>query len=610
MTFSKKILTASFYVTLVLCFTSGAHAAEKKQRRQDTVLFQLKENASPENLQKLQIVLDQHQFVQERKLLHGKMKQIKALGNLKKLSEEELAALILSSGAADFAEPDYLVSPTLMPNDPKFGSQWHHAKIGSQSAWDITTGHDSIRVVVCDSGIESTHPDLSQNLILPGYNSVDGSTSTEPVNHHGTLVAGTIGGTGSNGLGVAGLNWNVSILPGKISNTSDGWAYFSDMAECVRWGADSGAKVINLSYGAGDSSAVASAAQYLRDRGGLLFVSAGNDSIDVVAYPDFDSFVLVGATNSSDVKTSWSNYGTAVDIVAPGENIVTTTLNGSYANAYGTSFSSPVTAGVAALIYAVNPSFSAAEVEGILFSTAKDIGALGEDNVYGFGRVDAGAAVAKAAAATVNAKPVAKASASTLAGVAPLAIDFSGSGSYDVDGNIISYNWNFGDGTLGSGLSVAHVFQNAGTFVVSVTVKDDYGATSTDSLTVVVKAPLLGTIHASAISLASQLSGKNQYKAVATVRVVDQNGQPRAGVSVSGSFSGVINGSASATTDSNGVATITSANTRSTGSVTFALVNMSVTSYEYDSSANVVSATTATVGGTSDSTTSSPKGRK
>jgi len=189
------------------------------------------------------------------------------------------------------------------------------------------------------------------------------------------------------------MNWVIKILPVRITNRADGWAYSSDAAEGISWAADQGAKVINLSYLMGDSSTIDSAAKYARGKGALLFVAAGNDGA-LITYPDFSSFILVGATNSSDLKASWSNYGTAIDIVAPGVSIYTTTPTSTYGSWNGTSFAAPISAGLAALIFSINSSFTPADVEGFIFSTCVDLGVPGEDDLYGKGRIDAASAVA------------------------------------------------------------------------------------------------------------------------------------------------------------------------------------------------------------------------
>lgn len=256
-------------------------------------------SASPEELVLLNEVLLDHAVKTERTLVNGKVKQARS-NNPRGRNEEELAQVIYDTGAVEFAEPDYLNEPHLVTNDPSYSSQWHHAKIGSPAAWDTNAGNPAVIVTVCDTGVESTHPDLKNNLVLPGYNTVSNNTNTAAVTSHGTKIAGAISAQGNNGLGVVGVAWKTKILPVRITNNTSGSAYTSDMAECIRYGADRGSRVVNLSFSGSSSSTIDSAAKYLRTKGGLLFMSAGNSGADVSSESDFTSFIVVGASTSSD----------------------------------------------------------------------------------------------------------------------------------------------------------------------------------------------------------------------------------------------------------------------------------------------------------------------
>ncbi len=266
--------------------------------------------------------------------------------------------------------------------------------------------------------------------------------------------------------------------------------------------------MVNLSYGGAYSSTIDSAAQYLRGKGGLLFMAAGNDGANgdtsSPSYPDFQSFIAVGATTSSDTKASWSNYGSYIDVVAPGVSVYSTRKGSGYGSGSGTSFASPIAGGVAALIYSVNPNFSPDQVEGFLSSTAVDLGDPGDDNVFGHGRVDAFEAVRKAKNFQGNTAPTAVASGTPVSGALPLDVGFDGSASSD-DGTLISYNWNFGDGTSGSGVTASHTYTSAGTFNVTLTVTDDAGASDSDSsITITVTDP---NVVQDPTNLSANLSG-------------------------------------------------------------------------------------------------------
>src|SRR5688572_844823 len=138
-------------------------------------------------------------------MLKGKLHQAEASLPQGK-TEEELAAEIKATGAVDFTELDVEQSPTVIPNDPQYSLQWHLPKINAPAAWNITTGNSAIIVAICDTGIETAHPDLAAHLQLPGYNSADGTTNTAPATFHGTMVAGVIGAVGNNALGVSGID--------------------------------------------------------------------------------------------------------------------------------------------------------------------------------------------------------------------------------------------------------------------------------------------------------------------------------------------------------------------------------------------------------------------
>ena len=293
----------------------------------------------------------------------------------------------------DFAEKDMRVEANAVtPNDPSYSSQWHLPKIQAPNAWDASAA-SGITIAIVDSGVEASHPDLVNSLV-PGWNVLSNNPDTSPATTHGTRVAGTAAATGNNSRGVASVAWGANIMPIRITN--DGWAYWSDMAEGIVWAADHGADVANLSYSIEDSSTVTNAAQYLRNKGGVTLTSAGNSNADN-GYADNPYIITVAATTSSDAKASWSNFGNDIDVAAPGAGVYTTTTGGGYTSVSGTSYASPVAAGVVALIMGANPGLSPNEVEAILEDSADDLGNNGWDKYFGHGRVNAGVAVMLAA---------------------------------------------------------------------------------------------------------------------------------------------------------------------------------------------------------------------
>lgn len=337
-----------------------------------------------------------------------------------------------------FAELDHLVQSTLAVNDPYIGSAWHVNKIGAPAAWDTTMG-TGVTIAILDSGIETAHPDLAPNLVA-GYNLYASNNDLTDVCGHGTLVAGAAAAVSNNGMGVAGIAGQSRIMPLRVAYLkTDGGCYasYSTVANGLIYAADHGARVANVSYGGvSTSSSVTSAANYLKSKGGLVFVSSGNTGTDQ-GYAPNSAMIVVGATDSGDARASWSSYGSFVSLSAPGSGIWTTRTGAGYGSVNGTSFASPVAAGVAALMMATAPSLSNSRIESLLFSTAIDLGAAGRDPYYGYGRVDAAAAVqaAKLAVATIDSTaPIAAISAplgsSSVAGL--VAVDTTASDNVGV----------------------------------------------------------------------------------------------------------------------------------------------------------------------------------
>jgi thermitase len=361
--------------------------------------------------------------------------------------EAEMANALNRNPHIEFAEPDTLVAPDAVVNDPSYSSQWHLPVIGAPSAWTYANGK-GVTVAVCDTGVYAAHPDLAGQTV-PGWNTASNSADTSDINGHGTYVTGTIAAAANNVIGGASVAPGARVMAMRITDRTDGYAYFSDMAECVAWAADHGARVANISFeGVPGSFTVANAASYLMSKGGLVVVAAGNSNIDGL-YSNSPYLFTVAATASGDVRASYSNFGAYIDVAAPGSGIFTTNRSGSYSSVSGTSFASPNAAAVAALVMSANPDLTPTDVTAIITNTAKDLGDPGWDKYYGFGRVDAGAAVAMAASVATSDKTapaVAVATPSTGAEVHDLvtvdvqAQDDFGVASIDllVDGSVVA----------------------------------------------------------------------------------------------------------------------------------------------------------------------------
>lgn len=289
--------------------------------------------------------------------------------------QEELGDVkeILSS------QPNFIYRPFVVPNDPQYSSLWGIQKINSPTAWDTATGSKSITVAVIDTGMDINHPDLAGTAVSP-YSAINGSSNVTDSVGHGTHVAGTIGAIGNNGVGVVGVNWNVNIMP--IQVCVPGGCDMVAIVNGIYRAADNGAKVINMSLGTrapgidrcSPAQDTHKAIQHAISKGVTVVVAAGNDSRDasLTSPASCAGVITVGASSANDGSSSFTNYGSVVDIAAPGVGILST-YPGGYKSENGTSMSSPHVAGAAALLLSVNPSLSPQQVESCLVSSADSI---------------------------------------------------------------------------------------------------------------------------------------------------------------------------------------------------------------------------------------------
>lgn len=292
-----------------------------------------------------------------------------------------------------FAEVDGVLEPAFYPNDPNYPSEWYLPKIGAQTAWDYAQGA-GVTIAILDTGVDTTHPDLQPQLV-PGWNFYDNNNDVSDVHGHGTSIAGIAAAAGNNGVGVASVSYRSKLMPLRVTDTS-GNGFYSLMANALTWAADNGARVANISFlGVSLSSTVDSAAQYMRSRGGVVVIAGGNTG-SLRTDPPSASFTVVAATATNDSIAPFSSWGDYIDIAAPGITIYTTTRGGGYGAVSGTSASSPIVAGAYALMMSANSALKPATLDDILFTTALNLGAAGWDQYFGYGRVQAANAVAKA----------------------------------------------------------------------------------------------------------------------------------------------------------------------------------------------------------------------
>jgi serine protease len=297
------------------------------------------------------------------------------------------------------AQPNYIRRAVRNPNDPAFtqGYQNYLKNIDLPAAWDITIGSSNYKVAVVDTGVDLNTPDLAAR-IYAGYDFVNNDTLPWDDNGHGTMVAGIASAITNNSLGVAGAAWRGGIIPVKVLD-ANGNGTDANVADGIKWAADHGAKVINLSLGGPDDSPVLSAAvDYATGKNILVVAAAGNNGNSDPEYPAaYPSVVAVAASDATGNFAWFSSYGWWVDLVAPGINITSTYKatgnHQAYAIGSGTSFAAPLVSGVALLTRFKYPTLSQAQIAAKLKSTARDFGPRGIDPALGWGRVDAHAAL-------------------------------------------------------------------------------------------------------------------------------------------------------------------------------------------------------------------------
>ena len=427
------------------------------------------------------------------------------------VDEAGFANALASRPDVEFAELDRIVRPAeVTPNDPWFANwEGHLKRIQAPAAWSTTTGSPNVVIAILDTGVDATHEDLVSKLV-PGWNSNNNNSNTSDVSGHGTAVAGTAAAASNNGMGVASVCWGCMIMPVRVSDAS-GNATYSAIASGLTWAADHGARVANISYIVSDSSVVTSAAQYFQSKGGVVASSAGNYS--TFSNSSDNPYILtVSATDQSDVIYDYSNTGKNIDLAAPGDSF-STQMGGGYVSTGGTSYSSPIVAGVAALVMSANPSLSGAQVQNILKESADDLGALGWDSTYGSGRVNAARAVSMAAGGPIvdvlppSVSFIAPAAGSAVSGV--ITVQVSASDNVGVSSVTLSV-----DGvSMGTdnGSPFSFVWDSAivpnGPHTFTATAKDDAGNSSSASVGVNVNNPVISDTTPPSVKITAPTNG-------------------------------------------------------------------------------------------------------
>lgn len=316
------------------------------------------------------------------------------------------------------AELEQTYQIAAVPDDPGYRQQWALPAIGAPAAWDSRTDARSVTVAVIDSGVDTTNPDLSAAMWtntgevagngvdddangyvddVHGWNFVEGTNDPRPQVtpdatprgiHHGTAIAGIIGASGNNNLAVTGMAWQASIMAIRALD-STGSGTTGEVALAIRYAVAEGADVINLSFvGSGTSTVLRQAIVDARAAGVIVVAAAGNDNLNLDVTPQYpacyDGVVGVASVGATDVKSSFSNYGSCVDITAPGENIISTlyvNAGAGYTDVYGTlwsgtSVASPFVVGALALLKASQPTLTASQAVAALQGQTVSISAL------------------------------------------------------------------------------------------------------------------------------------------------------------------------------------------------------------------------------------------
>ncbi|HEY9854918.1 MAG TPA: S8 family peptidase [Stenomitos sp.] len=324
------------------------------------------------------------------------MKLIKVRGDV-----ASALAKLQASGKVAYAEPNYVIRMAdyhveADVNDPMAKDQYTLDKVQARAAWDLSTGSPNTVLAIVDTGVDYTHPDLA-GRVLKGHDFVNNDDDAMDDQGHGTHCAGIAAASANNGVGIAGIAPNVTILAVKVLSSSGSGSY-EGVANGIIYAADQGAKVISMSLGGPSTSkALEDAVKYAMGKGVAVVAAMGNDGRETVSYPaGVPGVIAVGSTDSADLRSSFSNMGSHISIAAPGSKILSTLPmkanpigKTEYGVLSGTSMATPCAAGLAALVRDKFPSLDIAGVRAKLEQSADDLGTPGFDKSFGFGRINA-----------------------------------------------------------------------------------------------------------------------------------------------------------------------------------------------------------------------------
>jgi thermitase len=318
-----------------------------------------------------------------------------------RLEPRQAAAAYARSASVQYAEVEPIYAAASIPNDPSVAQQWGLTKIQAPQAWDVTQGSSGVSIAILDSGIDQSHPDLAGKIVASDNFST--SSTVDDIFGHGTHLAGIAAAITNNGIGIAGVGYNCTLMNGKVAEDNSGATRASALAQGITWAADSGAKVICISLGSPQSSqTVKDAVDYALNAGVVLVASAGNNGNSAPNYPAaYPECISVAATDPGDQReveaTGASTFGPWVDMAAPGAGILSTLpthpshYGQNYGTLSGTSQSAAFVAGLAGLVWSTPFGTSNAAVRARIEATCDRIPGTG--SLWVSGRINAARAV-------------------------------------------------------------------------------------------------------------------------------------------------------------------------------------------------------------------------
>ncbi len=441
-----------------------------------------------------------------------------------------------------YAEKSPLFRIFYTPNDPVYNSNsiyhWYLNVIQAGKAWDIQKGNPNIKIAILDNAIDVNHPDLSSKIVAKIDLANNDSDPTPPKQtvewSHGTHVSGLAGAATDNGVGIASIGFKVSLMAVKISDDSTNGKTMSYGYQGIIWAADHGANVINMSWGGpGFYQTGQNVVNYAYNKGCVLVAAAGNDGNTSPSYPaDYHHVIAVASTNYNDAKSSFSQYGKAIDVCSPGGSNVRgygiySTVDfvaTKYGYMQGTSMASPIVAGLSGLMLSEDSTLTPEKLEAIMKATCDNIDSInsGYAGQLGAGRINAYKAIEAVKDSMANHTIIANFKAGTVSVPEGGTVSFT-----DLSlGNPTSWKWVFEGGTPHqSTLQNPSDIQYAapGSYKVSLTVSDGTKTNTETKTNFILVYPLIsGAWLPQATGFSAQSRGIN-YISIVSPQVVWAN---------------------------------------------------------------------------------------